>query len=219
MVRSLRRLGLALACTVVLPVASVAAGPDSDRHIVKFREGARGNGVAALRAAGASVVLELGPQNAVAARIPAAALAGLRNNPNIQYIEQDAPRYPMAESSPYGIPMVQADQVAWGGIAGAREVCIIDSGYYLNHEDLQDVGVTGYTDSGTGDPMTDRCGHGTHVAGTVAALGGNGLGVVGVNPSGAINLTSSRCSATTARGPTPRTWSTPRTSARRRART
>jgi subtilisin family serine protease len=40
--------------------------------------------------------------------------------------------------------------------------------------------------SGTWD--SDENSHGSHVAGTIAALGGNGIGVVGVNPGGHIKL-------------------------------
>jgi serine protease len=47
--------------------------------------------------------------------------------------------------------------------------------------------VTGTNDSGTGNWFEDTCGHGTHVAGTVAALSNN-VGVLGVNSNGSINV-------------------------------
>ena len=167
MSRNVRRLALALVCALSLPVA--AAAQDVDRHIVKFRDGGRAPGLAALQAAGGSVLLELGPQNAAAARIPAVALQGLRNNPNIEYIEQDTPRYPMAQTVPYGVPMVQADAVPHG--ANTRKVCIIDSGYYTGHEDLKSgLGVTGDTDSGTGNWYQDSCGHGSVPAAAGSAV-------------------------------------------------
>ncbi|HVS32976.1 MAG TPA: S8 family serine peptidase, partial [Thermoanaerobaculia bacterium] len=67
-------------------------------------------------------------------------------------------------------------------------VCIIDSGYYRGHEDLQDTNVNGTNDSGTGNWYEDSCGHGSHVAGTVAALGGNSVGVLGVNSNGSLRI-------------------------------
>jgi serine protease len=62
-------------------------------------------------------------------------------------------------------------------------VCIIDTGYYAEHEDLKDAS-TGKSQVDN-DYWTDGAGHGSHVAGTIGALN-NGLGVVGVSP-GAIN--------------------------------
>jgi subtilisin family serine protease len=178
----------------VATAGSVAAGPEDARYIVAFQVGRGGAGRAALHAAGAGVVLELGPQNAVAAHIPARALPGLERNPNIEYIEQDAIRTPSAlwsdvsgggETIPYGIQMVQADQVS-GANAGNRKVCVIDSGYSQQHEDLKDASggevTANANDSGSGTWDIDSCGHGTHVAGTVAATANNGVGVVGVAP-------------------------------------
>jgi serine protease len=76
--------------------------------------------------------------------------------------------------------MVQArDVVSRAGDAKVK-VCVIDSGYARAHEDLAD-GATASPDAGTGAFDVDRCGHGTHVAGTIAALE-NGIGVVGVAP-------------------------------------
>ena len=79
MTRNLRRVLTAMALMIF--VASVAAAQDA-RFIVKFRTGQSAAGQSALRSAGAQVVLTLGPQEAVAARIPAAAPASrltLRN--------------------------------------------------------------------------------------------------------------------------------------------
>jgi serine protease len=174
------------AALFLLAGAALAQGPDPDRFIVKFHEGKAPQGLAALIGAQAEVLLELGPQNAVAARIPAQAFAGLEKHPSIEYIERDPPRYPMAQVVPYGVTMVQAQPE--GGLvpgAHARKVCIIDSGYHHGHEDLPShPGITGEEATGW---KIDGCGHGTHVAGTIAALN-NEKGVVGVLGGGPLNV-------------------------------
>src|SRR6185436_2345596 len=193
------------ALKTVLAVIVLAGGIASEgyaqdtRYIVKFRDGRGPAGHGALRAAGAEVVLELDPQNAAAVRIPAAALNGLSRNPNIEFIEEDVVREPYAWSNaagngseviPYGIQMVQANQIISSN-AGNRKVCIIDSGYSDQHEDLRNYTGTdltaNLTNSGSGTWNQDSCGHGSHVAGTIAAIG-NGIGVVGANPGGAFHI-------------------------------
>jgi serine protease len=93
------------------------------------------------------------------------------------------------EAIPYGIDLVKANLVD-ASKASNRKVCIIDSGYDLGHPDLQELNVKGYDGSkNTVGPWDeDENGHGTHVAGTIAALGGNRQGVVGVVPNGMLNL-------------------------------
>ncbi|MBI2570185.1 MAG: S8 family serine peptidase [Candidatus Schekmanbacteria bacterium] len=182
------------AVSVVFDAGAAQAGqPDPNRVIVKFKNQTEGE--KALKAAGGKKELDLEHVGAAAFTVPPQALNGLRNHPEIEYIEDDPPRYPLAidsvtpgaETSPYGIAMVQANLLS-DAAAGTRKVCIIDSGFSQSHEDLQDSGVTSSYNSGTGDPFTDPNGHGTHVAGTIAGLGGNNEGVVGVNPSGVLKI-------------------------------
>ena len=164
---------------VMLPAMAQAA---DGRFIIQFKDGI-GNGRAVVEAAGGKVKREISGMNAVAAVLPERALQGLKNNPAVEFVEEDVKREMMSQRTPYGIPMVQADQVWATGTTGAnRKVCIIDSGYYMGHEDLQTSGVTGYPTGWN----TDKCHHGSHVAGTIAALN-NTTGVVGVLPNG-VNL-------------------------------
>jgi len=92
------------------------------------------------------------------------------------------------EYIPYGIELVQALQVDDSNV-GNRMVCIIDSGYDLGHVDLPGASVvTGSDDLGVQPWFEDDNSHGTHVAGTIAALGNNGLGVIGVNRNGLLPI-------------------------------
>ncbi len=177
----------ALAGAVGLALAGAAVA-DDDRYIIQFAPGAAGQGVAAIQAMGGEINVDLTERsvNAVSVTIPEQALSGLQNNPNIVNIESDGRLYPLGDDVPYGIEMVQADQVS-DEFAGNQNICVIDSGYYIDHADLQSSNVTATYDSGSGDPFIDPCGHGTHVTGTISALA-NGGGVVGVLPSGNVGL-------------------------------
>ncbi len=185
-----RLVAVAIAITAAFLVPSALSAqeggpPGQDRYLVEFHAWGT-HGPATIRAAGGSVVYEFPELRAVAAWLPEPALEGLRHNPNVKLVEVDAPRYPLAQRIPYGIPMVQADLVS-DALAANRKICIIDSGYYRDHTDLSDTRITSSSNAGTGDPLTDLCGHGSHVAGTIAAIN-NSEGVVGVLPNQAINL-------------------------------
>lgn len=189
----MRRSLVLLAAALAVSSAWSQGRPDGagdGRYIVKFRDMARGP--SAISAAGGRIALQLGPQSAIAAYLPEQALRALQNNPNVEYVEVDARRYPSAETLPYGIPMVQANDAVFTGNAAAGSnvmVCVIDSGLDVAHEDFAGytAAITGGSDSGR-DSRTDTCGHGTHVAGTIAAVGNNAKGVVGINPKGNLRM-------------------------------
>jgi serine protease len=159
---------------------------------------------------GAAMIMHLDSVNAAATELNKKQLKSLLSDPNIEYVEVDPKRYlidtvtrsfnsisaisPAAEGTPYGIIMVQANQVS-DSQTGNMKVCITDTGYDGDHEDLRpytDAGITGDDNDGlgndTGNWWQPGHSHGTHVAGTIAALGSNGKGVVGVNPSGLLDL-------------------------------
>lgn len=197
------RLPLAVAMAALcLAGPTSAAAPDTSRVIVMFKAGGPAAGRAAVAAARGHVVHEIEGMDAIAIEVPVQALKGLERNPNVEYVEEDVKRYPLGGTSPstgapyatgqlvpYGIQMVQADQLP-DTYAANRKVCIIDSGYSRGHEDLDaDASrITGEYDRGTGWWYTDENHHGTHVAGTIAALNNSGIGVVGVNPNRQLKL-------------------------------
>lgn len=182
-----------------LQAAPVENLSEAQRYIIKFkenskavqREGAGGRSELALahaksmvEKAGGVVKLSMRHNLAVAAELSPQEKKRLENNPNIEYIEVDQRRRLMAQSVPYGIGMVQADQVddsVASAAAGGKKICVIDSGLELPHEDMgtQNGTITGTNNSGTGNWYDEGGPHGTHVAGTIAALN-NGLGVRGV---------------------------------------
>ena len=95
----------------------------------------------------------------------------------------------LSEMTPYGITKVQALMVP-DDLVSNRKVCVVDTGYNRGHPDLPSGNqVTGYTGTYTaGNWYEDLDGHGTHCAGTIAAIGGNEKGVVGVVRSGAMKI-------------------------------
>lgn len=183
--------------TLLVSLASasrVAATPSADpadqqRVIVYFEPGRKGAVMNALQAAKGQVHYEFDDLGAIAVTLPTQALQGIQHNPNVTGIEADVLRYPMGETTPYGIDMVQARDV-WdanrdgvidtGAPTGAGiTVCVIDSGIYKAHEEFSSVNILGGEPTGWDN---DTCGHGTHVAGTIAAQFGNNVGVMGVSP-------------------------------------
>jgi subtilisin family serine protease len=87
------------------------------------------------------------------------------------------------ETIPYGIKMVQGDQLSYG--SSKVTVCIVDTGVATAHPDLNYNKISGVSRNSNLDGSymiwnNDKRGHGSHIAGTVAAKTNNGIGVRGM---------------------------------------
>jgi len=136
---------------------------------------------------------ELPSINGFAANLTAEDIAALKATGNVVSVEPDLPRHAFAndtvtpgqQTTPYGINSVNAPAV-WPVTRGkslasgpAIHVAIIDTCIDYNSPELTGVFKGGFNYvARNGDPLDDA-GHGTHVAGIIAAAN-NGAGVVGV---------------------------------------
>ena len=182
---------------------ALAQGPQD--FIVTFREGT----IPAVRAAsvgraGASLRFNYTIVNAAAVRVPNDnALERLRNDPSVLSIIPDRPVFAFQQGNGKGgkkppkddgggDPPPPASEVVPSGVKRVGEptsgstgagvgVAIVDTGIDLAHPDL-DVDVADSFFSAFGDTGQDDEGHGTHVAGIVAALD-NDSDVIGVAPA------------------------------------
>ena len=89
-------------------------------------------------------------------------------------------------ASPYGVKMIAAPNMWKSSYTGRGvKIAIIDSGCDVNHVSLKDkiAGVRNFTPEDMKNPniVTDRIGHGTHVAGTIAAKNYSNF-LIGVAP-------------------------------------
>jgi serine protease len=190
---------LVLALTFGAFSPGLSAPADRLRVWVQFAPGQQASVQGALQSAGGEFHYQFAELDSFVVSLPGAALQGLQRNPNVVAIEDDVPRYSSGsvgqawrdvasllqangQTIPYGVMMVQAPQVWDEGHTGVgRKVCIVDSGYYRDHEDLPTLpNASGYSQVGT-PWYTDGYGHGTHVAGTIVGLDNN-VGVIGVAP-------------------------------------
>jgi len=126
------------------------------------------------------------------AELPPAAAAALARNPLVRSIEPDRTVRIMAQTIPTGIERIFALNNSALGINGIddlrvnADVAVLDTGIDAGHPDLN---VIASVNCSGGSPLRGSCksggtdgnGHGTHVAGTIAAID-NGIGVAGVAP-------------------------------------
>ena len=146
---------------------------------------------------------------AIAIRIPEAALPGLSRNPLILNIEEDVsvtalPKPPSppgqdkkppddeeppsepSEALPWGVDRIDAEFAHSADFTGTGvKVAVLDTGIDYKHPDLDDNCYGGVNVINPRKDYRDDNGHGTHVAGIIAAERNN-IGVVGVAPEASL---------------------------------
>jgi hypothetical protein len=175
-------------------LAQIARSNGPERLLVGVRAHSDLDAVAAeLRALGAHPEsLEL--IGVLAATVPsgAAAVAALRDDPGVAYVERDRTLRVAADQFD-AIDLATGIKYTWaydgvrageavGAVGGgsSRVVSVLDTGLDVSHPEFAgQVQRTIDTSSGTAD-VTDFVGHGTFVTGLINALDGNGLGGKGV---------------------------------------
>ena len=168
-------------------LAATRSGAAADRHIVVFRDDVTDvPGLARRLSSENGGTLHFTYEHALrgfAASLPAAALEGLRHNPQIAYIEPDAvvelhdtqlnpPSWGIDRIDQADLPLTQS--YTYPNVAAGVNIYILDTGIRLTHVDFG--GRAQYVPNGAGGnfvgdtrPDAADChGHGTHVAGTAA---------------------------------------------------
>lgn len=193
----------------IVDEAALSEGPDKVPMIIGFNSEIGESDIQVLRVQGADIKRVLKKINAISVRISPQAISALEKNPNIKYITEnrkvkliEGPENvdignvnignvkigdidPLVQSLPWGVNKIDAELVHPFYKGAGVLVSITDTGVNDSHEDL--IGrVVGQWDYVNNDAdAEDDHGHGTHVAGTIAA-NNNTIGVIGVAPS--VNL-------------------------------
>ena len=189
-------------------VAPPVVGSDGEivpgEVVVQFRDGARGREVAAGR--GLAVVAELGrPGKGVPSLVSTQGrpvdqvLAELRADPAVAYAEpsyrvqvvNDGSVTAVSVNDPMTAGQYSLDRMrvrdAWGIETGASGlVAVLDTGVQGNHPDLSGRVLPGYDFVNDDSNAADDNGHGTWVAGIIAANVNDGYGVAGISWSDSI---------------------------------
>lgn len=180
------------AALLMLTAAGLAAQPgprDRVKVLIGFNKQPGANEQALVRAFGGTVKHTYRLIPAIAATLPQSAIAALSNNPAVSTVEPDVTIYalgPDEYDNAWGVKKINARTVHEGGNRGMGvKICILDSGIDRDHPDLYLSYAGGYDFHNADDDPSDDNGHGTHVAGTIAAMA-NGVGVIGVAPQARI---------------------------------
>jgi subtilisin len=170
-------------------MAGSSGGVIPGQYIVVLKDDAdlRRRSAAHRRSAGANVFkLYSGAVNGYAARLSPDGVEAVEADPAVLFVSEDRFVSGSRQSMPKGINRFDAElstTKAGNGTGSVKvNVAVLDSGVDLDHPDLTVVGSKNCSASASAD---DENGHGTHVAGTLAAKD-DSRGVVGAAPGARI---------------------------------
>ena len=175
--------------------ATASSSTDSSNvpfsYIVTFASGvSRAQQSDAIAAAGATDVSSVPALRMHVVEASDAALATLESDSSVARVEANAVR--TAEGTPsdslyeqqWSLQRIGWDQVYPNAVTGSATVAVLDTGVDASHPDLDGNVVAGSSILSGSNWDSDQNGHGTALAGIVAAETGNDAGVAGVGYSG-----------------------------------
>jgi subtilisin family serine protease len=184
---SVRRIALLIvlvtATTLLLAGAAFTQAPeqeDADPYIVVLEDSIAAPAQMAEGIEGRQEGLEVGyvyseTIKGFSAQIPDNSVDEVRDNPRVSYVVRDKVVRAEAQTLPWGVNHIGADESTTD--ASNVNIYVIDTGVDKRHPDLNVVDHVSFQ----GDKNRDCDGHGTHVAGILAAKDNN-RNVVGVAP-------------------------------------
>lgn len=173
--------------TIGVPVSAQSANTDRVPVVVVFADQSAKNSQAITasdgRVTGGGSV-DVAP--VLFARVPEQAREAIANRPGVEAVSRDVSLTTFAQTTDWGVEAVGARSTATGVNESGVTVAVIDTGIDSGHTDLGDSVSWGADTVGSGytqgrDTVGDGNGHGTHVAGIIAAQD-NERGTVGVAP-------------------------------------
>jgi len=195
----MNRFHLALGAVALTAFAAPSFAADGDCRVIVGFKGTPSS--AALTRVGAGADDVDASLKIAVVKVKASKIAALRADADVAYVEEDA----IVEAdgkggkpgpNPSPAPSPPPQQIGWGvqKVWGAAQpsatgsgikVAVIDTGIDLTHPDLQGNIAGGATFVSLTSTPDDDNGHGSHVAGIIAALD-NSIGYVGVAPGASL---------------------------------
>jgi subtilisin len=201
---------LVLACSGMVLAQSAAPGDGAQqaaveksagqavpgRYIVVLRDDANARNVAEEHSRGRGAEVTSIYEHALrgyAAKIPSARLSEVKSDPRVLVVQPDSTAVAFGQTVPTGVNRIDGKSSSTAKIADIdgsngsdqrvnANVAVLDTGINITHPDLNVVGGRNFaTFFSPSNNYEDGHGHGTHVAGTIAALD-NSNGAVGVAP-------------------------------------
>ncbi len=171
-----------------LAVAKVAAlEPGQVDVLISYYSEPTSNDLATIVSLGGTVkkVYEVVP--VVSATVPSSSISVLEAYPNVKCVEYDITiSFCIAgQSLPWGVDRIDAELVHLTNKGAGVKIAVLDTGIDLDHPDLNVAGNVCLIIPGGPPTGDDDNGHGTLVAGIIAARN-NTIGVVGVAPEASI---------------------------------
>ena len=174
--------------------APSSSAVDTTDFVVTFAPGTAASArTDILAAAGAEVVDTITPLRMAVIRVPAGTsiVDTLRNDSSVLHVERDRVRAAEAAPSDPGYDdQWSLRRIGWNDVFGTTDpsgsavVAVLDTGVDTSHADLAGHTVAGTSLLPGGDPTVDPNGHGTAMAGIIAAATDNGVGIAGIGYAG-----------------------------------